>query len=127
MARFQTLIVFEAFLLGILLALPVYWIRRTHLGKRQDAGIYWRLLLAALLTAVGAIAGLRLFQEGFHESNVDPTSVWFLPLVATFYLHVRITHDFKQTAEITLFLILIAIPVAYARQQIGLFLFSMPE
>ena len=127
MVRFQTLIIFEAILLGLLLALPVYWVRVSNLKRRNDEGLYWKLLLAALLFALGAVSGVRVIQDGWANVGADRTTCWFLPLMALFYLHVRVTHEFKQTLEIGLFMMIVGFPVAMARLKIGVLLFAMPE
>ena len=127
MGRFQSLIVFEALLLGLLLALPVYWVRVSNLKRRDDEGLYWKLLLAALLFTLGAVSGLRVFEDGWANTDTDRTTFWFLPLMGAFYLHVRVTHQWKQTLEIGMFLMLVGIPVALARVKIGMFLFAIPD
>ena len=127
MARFQSLVVFEAILLGLLLALPVYWVRVSNLKQRDDEGLYWKLLLAALLFALGAVSGLRVFEDGWANVGTDRTTFWFLPLMGAFYLHVRVAHQFKQTLRIGLFFVAVGISVALARVKIGMFLFAVPD
>ena len=84
MARFQSLVVFEAILLGLLLALPVYWVRVSNLKQRDDEGLYWKLLLSALLFTLGAVSGLRVFEDGWVNVGTDRATFWFLPLMGVF-------------------------------------------
>jgi len=121
--RFQSLVVFEA----LLLALPVYWVRVSNLKRRDDEGLYWKLLIAALLFALGAVSGLRIFEEGWENTDADHMTFWFLPLIGIFYLHVRVTHQWKETLEISLFMALVGVPVAMARVRIEMWLFAIPD
>ena len=84
MARFQSLVVFEVILLGLLLALPVYWVRVSNLKQRDDEGLYWKLLLFALLFTLGAVSGLRVVEDGGVNVGPDRATVWFLPLMGVF-------------------------------------------
>ena len=127
MARFQSLVVFEVILFGLLLALPVYCVRVSNLKQRDDEGLYWKLLLAALLFTLGAVSGLRVFEDGWANVGTDRTTFWFLPLMGDAYLHDRVIHQCKQTLRIGLFFVAVGISVVLARVKIGMFLFAVPD
>ncbi len=122
---FSTAVFFEIVFLGLLLALPVLWIRTSNLRLRDDPHLYWKLLLSAILFALGAVAGIRVLERGFGV-GIDHMTVWFLPAMGALYLHVQITHQVRETLEIGLFFLLISYPAALARSWISTFLFSIP-
>ncbi len=115
---FPAITFFEVLLLGLLLALPVSIIRNEVLKDRVDEHLYWQLMLAAILFAIGAIAGIRTLEKGMGE-GIDHATFWFLPLMGTLFLHVRVTYDAKKTLVIALLFLFISYPAALIRSAIA--------
>ncbi len=103
----------DILLVGSLLALPAWMVRRTILKQCEDAHLLWKLLGAGFFFALAAVSGVRWLTAG----EGDMMTVWALPLVGAFYLHVAVTHAFDITARISLCFLVVSYPAEWLRSE----------
>lgn len=103
----------DVFIVGMLLALPAWFVRNTWLKKHDDDHLYGKLLGAGFFFSLAAVSGMR----GLAGGETDSMTAWFLPLVGAYYLHVAVTYAFDLTLKISLCFLFMSYPVEWIRSE----------